>query len=148
MKNAENQMSAKPVETTTRSSTYAPLASCMVAILSIAVWPLFNTFLSIGLAVSAFVLGIMGLVVARRSPTTSRYVCSAVGIILGAASLLFMENAAEPRGAAVCVATAAGAMMVVGTLWATATLHEPDEHQGRGGRKSPHPAFADVLRNR
>ena len=88
MKNAENQMSAKPVETTTRSLTYAPLASCMVAILSIAAWPLFNTFLSIGLAVTAFVLGIMGPVEARRSPTTSRYVCSAVGIILSAAVIL------------------------------------------------------------
>jgi hypothetical protein len=87
-KNAENQMSAKPEETTTRSLTYVPLASCVVAVLSIAAWPLFNTFLSIGLAVTAFVLGIMGLVVARRSPTTSRYVCSAVGIVLSAAVIL------------------------------------------------------------
>jgi len=81
-------MTAKPEETTTRIVTCAPLASCVMAILSVPAWPLFNTFLSIGLAVTAFVLGIMGLIVARRSPTTSRYVCSAVGILLGAAVIL------------------------------------------------------------
>lgn len=72
----------------TQTLTYVPLASCVVAVLSIATWPLLNTFPSIGLAVTAFVLGIMGVVVARRSPTTSRYVCSSVGIILGAVVIL------------------------------------------------------------
>jgi GPH family glycoside/pentoside/hexuronide:cation symporter len=71
-----------------------------------------------------------------------------VGIVLGAASLLFMENAAQPRAAAVCVATVAGALMIAGTLWATAALREPAEHQGRGGRRRSYDAFADVLRNR
>jgi GPH family glycoside/pentoside/hexuronide:cation symporter len=71
-----------------------------------------------------------------------------VGIVLGAASLLFMERAAQPRAAAACVATLAGALMVAGTLWATAALREPAAHQGRGGRRRPHDAFADVLRNR
>ncbi|MBW2312807.1 MAG: MFS transporter [Deltaproteobacteria bacterium] len=71
-----------------------------------------------------------------------------IGIVLGAASLLFMEKAAEPRAAAVCVATLAGGLMIAGTVWATAALREPAEHQGRGGRRRPHDAFADVLRNR
>jgi len=71
-----------------------------------------------------------------------------VGIVLGAASLLFMENASDPRAAAACVAILAGLLMVVGTAWATAALREPAEHQGRGGVRRPHEAFADVLRNR
>jgi len=71
-----------------------------------------------------------------------------LGIVLGAASLLFMENAARPRAAAAWVALAAGALMIGGALWATAALREPAEHQGRGGLRGPHDAFADVLRNR
>lgn len=71
-----------------------------------------------------------------------------IGIVLGAVSLLVMENADSPRAAAGCVALAAGAMMVAGTLYATAALREPEAHQGRGGRKRPHAAFADVLMNR
>ena len=71
-----------------------------------------------------------------------------VGIVLGAASLLHLENAAQPRQAAACVAALAGAMMIAGTLRATAALREPPGHQGRGGCKRSHAAFVDVLRNR
>lgn len=71
-----------------------------------------------------------------------------VGIVLGAVSLLLMENADSPRAVAACVATIAGALMVAGSVWATTALREPDAHQGRGGHKSPLLAFADVARNR
>ena len=52
----------------TQTTTKLPLASCIIAIVSVATLPLFNIFLSIGLAVVAFVLGIAGMVVARRTP--------------------------------------------------------------------------------
>lgn len=71
-----------------------------------------------------------------------------LGIVLGALSLLLMENADDPRAAAACVALFAAAAMAVGTIWATAGLREPEGHLGRGGKKRPHAAFADVARNR
>ncbi len=71
-----------------------------------------------------------------------------IGIVLGAASLLLMENADSPRVAAVCVATAAGLLMVIGTVIVSAGLSEPEHHLGRGGSKAPHAAFLDVMRNR
>lgn len=71
-----------------------------------------------------------------------------IGIVLGAVALLVMENAAAPRTAASSVALVAGALMILCTVWALTTLREPVEHQGRGGNKRPHAAFADVLRNR
>jgi GPH family glycoside/pentoside/hexuronide:cation symporter len=70
-----------------------------------------------------------------------------IGIIAAAGSLLVMERAAEPRLAAGCVATFAGALMLGGILWAVAVLREPAEHQRRGGARPPYARFADVLRN-
>jgi sugar (glycoside-pentoside-hexuronide) transporter len=71
-----------------------------------------------------------------------------VGIVLGAVSLLLMENADAPRTVAACVATVAGALLVSGGVWATALVREPAGHQGRGGSKPALAAFADVARNR
>jgi GPH family glycoside/pentoside/hexuronide:cation symporter len=71
-----------------------------------------------------------------------------VGIVLGAVSLLLMENAPAPRTAALGVALVGAVLLVVGILWATTGLREPAHHQGRGGTRSAHRAFADVARNR
>jgi len=71
-----------------------------------------------------------------------------IGIVLGALSLLLMENAESPRSVAACVATVAGVLMVASSVWVTAALREPAAHQGRGGSKPAHAAFADVIRNR
>lgn len=69
-----------------------------------------------------------------------------LGIIVAAAALLYMEQAAAPRIAAGCMATLAAVLMVGGTLWAVAVLREPNGHQGRGGGR-PYASFRDVLRN-
>ncbi len=71
-----------------------------------------------------------------------------IGIILAAGSLLVLERAEEPRSAAAGVALLAAALMIGGIVWSAAALREPAQHQGRGGSKPPHAAFADVLRNR
>lgn len=71
-----------------------------------------------------------------------------IGIIAAAGSLLVMERAEDPRVAAACVATLAGALMLGGILWAVAVLREPAEHRWRGGARTPYARFADVLRNR
>jgi len=71
-----------------------------------------------------------------------------VGIVIAAASLLVLENAAAPRGAATAVALLSGVAMVGAILFATFSLREPPDHQGRGGSRSPYAAFADVWLNR
>jgi GPH family glycoside/pentoside/hexuronide:cation symporter len=71
-----------------------------------------------------------------------------IGIVLAAGSLLVIERAADARAAAAGVALLAAAMMIGGILWAAVGLREPVAHQGRGGSKPAHAAFADVLRNR
>ena len=80
----------------TRISKHVPLASFIAAILSIAMFFAIMVlqiqvilgkelclFLFVGLAVVAFVLGIMGFFVGGRNPTSTRYVCLAFGSIYG-----------------------------------------------------------------
>jgi hypothetical protein len=63
-------------------SSLVSTSSCVLAVFAVLTWPLFNTFLSIWLAAAGFLLGIGGIVVARRSSTRSSYILSIIGLLL------------------------------------------------------------------
>jgi len=72
-----------------KATEFTPFLSSLLAVVAVVVWPLFNTFLSIWLAVAAVLAGIAGLLIARRPPTLGRYAFAGTGIALGGGVVLF-----------------------------------------------------------